>query len=357
MSLVILRVLRSFEKNILKNPKGVLCFMKKFFALFTIVALLAVAGSAFAATPTVSFSPSPLSVTRGGSNSAVVTAAPGNTGGTIESVTLGSDAPSWVDLSGSVSLGYILTETVPSDINLAAGDYTVTLTATESYSAGHASQTATGTGTITITVREASSAEDENDDGTSYSANVADTTVAAISSALGETVQKLPSTVTLTKNSTDPTELVFSDSNTRGVVALPIMTDIPAGTYVLELTLPANMSRVTAVPVLYPNGASSTPVAVKFFGGTNGTTEITDSNVSTLFAPGETVNMVFSVGSDGSFVATSVEAAAAMSNPVLAVTSTQVNPSGPGKSSGGCDAGFTALALAVLGGFIATRRK
>lgn len=329
--------------------------MKKFFALFTVVALLAVAGSAFAANPSVTFSPSSLSVTRGGSNSATVTATPGNTGGEIVNVALGTGAPSWVTLSG-----YVLTATVPSSINLAAGDYTVTVTATESYDvAGHGgSQTATGTGTITITVREASSAEDENDDGTSYSANVADTTVAAISSALGGTdVQKIPSTVTLTSNSTDPTLLVFSDSNTRGVAALPVMTDIQAGTYVLEITLPLTMSRVTAIPVLYPNGASSTPVAVKFFGGTNGTTEITDSNVSTLFAPGATVNMVFTVGSNGSFVATSVEAAAAMSNPVLAVTSTQVNPSGPGKSSGGCDAGFTALALAVLGGFIATRRK
>ncbi len=329
--------------------------MKKFFALFTVVALLAVAGSAFAANPSVTFSPSSLSVTRGGSNSATVTATPGNTGGEIVNVALGTGAPSWVTLSG-----YVLTATVPSSINLAAGDYTVTVTATESYDvAGHGgSQTATGTGTITITVREASSAEDENADGSSYSANVADTTVAAISSALGGTdVQKIPSTVTLTSNSTDPTEWVFSDLNTRGVAALPIMTDIPAGTYVLEITLPLLMSRVTAVPVLYPSGANSTPVAVKFFGGTNGTTEITDSNVSELFAAGETVNMVFTVGSNGSFVATSVEAAAAMSNPVLAVTSTQVNPSGPGKSSGGCDAGFTALALAVLGGFIATRRK
>ena len=36
---------------------------------------------------------------------------------------------------------------------------------------------------------------------------------------------------------------------------------------------------------------------------------------------------------------------------------TPINPVNPGSSGGGCDAGFGALALAVLGAFMVTRRK
>ena len=36
---------------------------------------------------------------------------------------------------------------------------------------------------------------------------------------------------------------------------------------------------------------------------------------------------------------------------------TPVTPVNPGSSGGGCDAGFGALALAVLGAFMVTRRK
>jgi hypothetical protein len=345
-------------KNYIKSPKGVLCFMKKFFALFTIVALLAVAGSAFAANPTVTFSPSSLTVTRGGSNFATVTTTAAN-GGTLSAAQLVS-APDWVKL-----LGTTLTATVESDANLAATDYTATVSVVETYTetdtAGHSSQkTATGEASITITVANVADDSGTNTDGSAYDTSVSSQELDAMASLLGDgaSVQALPDTVTVTANPNSASTMTFSDTTTKGVVSLPIMEDVPAGTYSIKVTLPASVPTITSLPDLYPNGPDGGSVTVKFFVSNNGSLV---AATTSDFVGGAELYVVFTVGASGNFEdasaeASDVEAAASLTNPVLAAK-VSGSSGGPGKSGGGCDAGFTALALAVLGGFIASRRK
>lgn len=331
--------------------------MKRFFALFTIVALLAVAGSAFAANPTVTFSPSSLTVTRGGSNSATVTLTAAN-GGTLGTPQL--SGPEWVKL-----LGTTLTATVASDANLAATDYTAIVSVVETYTetdtAGHSSQkTATGEASITITVTNAADDSGTNTDGSAYDTSVSSQELDAMANLLGDgaSVQALPDTVTVTANPNSASTMTFSDTTTKGVVSLPIMEDVPAGTYSIKVTLPASVPAITSLPDLYPNGPEGGSVTVKFFVSNNGS--LAAATTSDFVGSAE-LYVVFTVGANGNFEnasaeASDVEAAASLTNPVLAAK-VSGSSSGPGKSSGGCDAGFTALALAVLGGFIATRRK
>lgn len=331
--------------------------MKRFFALFTVVALLTVAGSAFAANPTVTFSPSSLTVTTGGSNSAGVTATAAN-GGTLSVPTLGS-APSWVSLVGNIL-------TAEAGASVTAGTYSATVSVTETYTttdtAGHArQQTATGEATITITVSAPAVDSGSNIDGSAYDTSVSNQELAQMATALGlgTTVQALPDTVTVTANPNPASTMTFSDTSTKGVVSLPIMENVPAGTYSIKVTLPASVPAITSLPDLYPNGPDNGSVTVKFFVSENGILEAADTSD---FVAGATLYVVFTVGADGNFEnasldASSVDATTSLLNPVLAAKVSGGSTGGLGSSGGGCSAGFTALALAVLGGFIASRRK
>lgn len=126
--------------------------MKKFLALLVTVAMLLVAGSAMAADPTLTLSPTTATVQAGGTAQTVTaTATAGHPGGVMGAVAVsGAD---WVTVSGT-------TITVAPDKSVRAGSYPVTVTAIETYTdsaAGHAStRTATATATLNVTVTQAS---------------------------------------------------------------------------------------------------------------------------------------------------------------------------------------------------------
>ncbi|MBQ3449218.1 MAG: hypothetical protein IJG34_04905, partial [Synergistaceae bacterium] len=125
--------------------------MKKVFALFMVSALLAFAGSAFAADPVITASPSSVTILPGASATVALSATNPN-GGTLGAFSVtGGTASAWASVSGSA-----LTITAPATATQ-GGSYTVTVSVTETYTesdtAGHASsRTATGTATINVTV-------------------------------------------------------------------------------------------------------------------------------------------------------------------------------------------------------------
>lgn len=116
-------------------------------------------------------------------------------------------------------------------------------------------------------------------------------------------------------------------------------------------------------PVTLGEGAKTVKV-FSYTGNSISELKPSDINSSAGFTYNGTVYLAFAVGTDA---VTDIEAANIPTlNPTLAVkrlfpaTTPQTptnNPTGPGDSSGGCSTGFAALALAVLGSFIATRKK
>lgn len=119
--------------------------MKKVFALFMVIALLAVTGSAFAAELVVNADD--VTVKAGSSRSSTVTAEKAHDEGKLEyEMTSGLE---WATFSGS-TVTFSPTTSVP------AGNYTVTVRATETYTpgdnAGHSPVITTGEKIITVTV-------------------------------------------------------------------------------------------------------------------------------------------------------------------------------------------------------------
>ncbi|MBQ9594802.1 MAG: hypothetical protein IJR35_02965, partial [Synergistaceae bacterium] len=122
--------------------------MKKLFALFLVVAMLSVAGTAMA---TVTVSPDKVSVAAGSTATVVVTVAPGDGYVVVGTPTA---SVSWVTFTSSSDSGYTFTAAPTASVG--AGDYTVTFTATESLDVtGHSASVVTETGTATITVTNA----------------------------------------------------------------------------------------------------------------------------------------------------------------------------------------------------------
>ena len=122
--------------------------MKKLFALFMVVAMLSVAGTAMAVTVTAS--PSDVSVTLGSTATSTISATAAH-GGTL-SYSLSSTAP-WATLSGT-------TVTFSPSSSAATGYFTVTVTATETFTsgdvAGHSTTvTESATANIYVTVSKA----------------------------------------------------------------------------------------------------------------------------------------------------------------------------------------------------------
>jgi hypothetical protein len=331
--------------------------MKRFFALFTVVALLTVAGSAFAANPTVTANPSSVTVTVGGREEVAITATAGNNGGTLGafSVTGGAGAT----VSGSGGSG-ILTLAPTS-----AGIFAVTVSVTETYQesgiGGHIeSKTAPGSVTVSVTVNAAYQGEPEGDAETGMlDANVPEAAVQALAEKLGGSVKPLDTNVEFSKNKSDLTPgQTFSDSEGNQSVCLgvlPNMTGLSDGVYLVKYTFPSVLGsslNVTGSLKLLANGKM---VSVKAFDMKYDAIE-DFSNVA-----GKEVYLAFKVD-DGTIVDNvslgDVNAAFDLVDPLLVASKSGGGSShNPGSSGGGCSAGFTALALAVLGGFIASRRK
>ena len=118
--------------------------MKKLFALFMVVAMLSIAGTAMAADTTLTASRSKLSMTAGGTETVTLTATAGH-GGQLSAITV--SGASWATVSGNT---LILAPT-------AAGTYTLNAAVTETYTegdaAGHATPvTVTSTANASIAV-------------------------------------------------------------------------------------------------------------------------------------------------------------------------------------------------------------
>jgi hypothetical protein len=342
-------------KNYIKSPKGVLCFMKKFFALFTIVAVLAVAGSAFAADPVVTATTSRVEVNLTGEakTESVSLSATNPNGGTI-TWTASALGGITATLASETGLTNTLTITVPAD---ATGNPTVEVSVNERWSdtAGHTG--ATGSTTISVVIYSPNPPAPTADSG-GMSKEVP-------SNVLNELVgEELPDTVTFGTSPHSSTADISMGDGTTPVAALPPMKGLPdnGGPYVVAITFGTISDTLTAVPALYPNGSNSDPVAVSLYVDVNGTlTQVTNENVGILIRSHTTAYMKFKIINRvivGAFMGEVLASTVDISDPILAASSgSSPSPAGPGKSGGGCDAGFTALALAVLGGFIATRRK
>lgn len=330
--------------------------MKRFFALFTVVALLAVAGSAFAANPTVTANPSSVTVTVGGREEVAITATAGNNG-TLGAFSVAGGAGATV--SGSGGSG-ILTLAPTS-----AGTFAVTVSVTETYQesdvSGHTeAKTATGSVTVSVTVNAAYQGEPEGDEETGVlDANVPEAAVQALAEKLGGSVKPLDASVKFSENESDVTPgQTFSDSEGNQIVCLgvlPNMTGLSDGVYLVKYTFPSGLGSSLNVTGSLKLSANGKVVSVKAFD--------TDYNAIEDFSnvAGKEVYLAFKV--DGDTIVDNVSlgdvnAAFNLVDPLLVASKSGGGSShNPGSSGGGCDAGFTALALAVLGGFIATRRK
>lgn len=123
--------------------------MRKVFALFMVSALLAFAGSAFAADPVITASPASVTILPGLPIAVSLSATTPNNGTLGAFSVTGGTAASWASLSGS-------TVTITAPAEATPGSYTVTVSVTETYvvsdSGGHTTQTATGTATINVVV-------------------------------------------------------------------------------------------------------------------------------------------------------------------------------------------------------------
>ena len=151
--------------------------MKKFFALFIVIALLAVTGSAFAADPvppTVSLSTSLVTITREqafAGATITITATPQNRGDITDYALDGSA----YDASLSGRIVTIPGMTAEETNALTAGSTSFTVTATETYitrndSGGHVTATINGTATFVVTVLDpAPTPTPDPDSGTSSS--------------------------------------------------------------------------------------------------------------------------------------------------------------------------------------------
>lgn len=124
--------------------------MKKLFALFMVVAMLSVAGAAVAASPSISASETSVILTAGKTSSVAVSVEAGH-GGRMSAIT--ATGPAWATVSGN-------TLTLAPASTVAAGNYTVMLSATETFSAsdvaGHSTlMTETAVKPIAVTVMAA----------------------------------------------------------------------------------------------------------------------------------------------------------------------------------------------------------
>lgn len=110
----------------------------------------------------------------------------------------------------------------------------------------------------------------------------------------------------------------------------------------------------------FPNNVAGEPdQTAKFFKEESG--KLVDLTVADVFGATSRYTrgyVAFQLSAAATKPAVATDVKKATTNPDPTPTPTPFNPgANPGSSSGGCDAGFSVLALAVLGGFMVTRRK
>lgn len=142
------------------------------------------------------------------------------------------------------------------------------------------------------------------------------------------------------------------------VAKLPRLKNVEAGTYIAKISFDNTPrdAQTYGAPTLYPYG-------VKANGAATDATVYAISNNQAYEVPGSAIYdgmnayLVVTVGTNGVAVAdTDVNAAVStIDRPTIAVKLNNVI--GVGSSSGGCSAGSAVLALALLGTFIAARKK
>ena len=162
------------------------------------------------------------------------------------------------------------------------------------------------------------------------------------------------------------TETAYMTANNLVYVcSLPKLSGIANGSYIAEITFDNTPSAdQVGAPTFYPNGVSASGAAAsKVYVWSNGApVEITADNAKANIAQNRLAYLVFTVANNAVTTSDFGAAEASLSEPSIVVkaTNTQPGPDTPGSvggSGGGCSAGGFALALAVLGSFIVTRKK
>lgn len=230
---------------------------------------------------------------------------------------------------------------------------------------------ATGTTEQSVELETITTITETVNSTSTFSPVVADERVRdAVTAAYGKTVSELPyTTASTTKTwsaSTEETSYMTAN-NLVFVSSLPVLENIPDGTYIAAITFDNTPSRaVVGAPKFYPNGVSATGAATsaKIYTYANGSaTEVTASNAKSVITNGRAAYLVFEVANSAVATADFEASAVTLNKPAIAVVNTASTPvspdepSGVGGSSGGCSTASAALALAVLGTFIATRKK
>lgn len=196
--------------------------------------------------------------------------------------------------------------------------------------------------------------------------------LAAISNDYGKPVKELPydaASTTVTWAATADEKAYMTAQSMDFVCSLPVLNVVSDGVYVANIKFDNTPSASTfTAPMFYPNGVNASGLAKStlYTISDGSATKVTDANAKDIVVNGRSVYLVFEVVNN--VVAADFEAAAVtLSKPALVVKETSTTPTptptpsgdiyGVGSSSGGCSAGSAVLALALLGTFIAARKK
>ena len=235
---------------------------------------------------------------------------------------------------------------------------------------------ATGTTTKTVELETVTTVTETVNSTTTFSPVVSDArVVSAVSDKYGKTVKELPYTTASTTKawsaSTEETSYM-TNNNLVFVSSLPVLENIPDGVYIAAITFDNTPSRENVgAPKFYPDGVSATGAATsaKIYTYANGSaTEVTAANAKSVVTNGRAAYLVFEVANGAVATADFEASAVTLNKPAIVVSNTNSDNNGGngennedplpvGGSSGGCSAGSAVLALAVLGTFIATRKK
>lgn len=203
--------------------------------------------------------------------------------------------------------------------------------------------------------------------GKNFTVAVGSADKTALESYIGVSLDTLPASTT----SSDQTPLTMGalhdDSYYYDEVALiPVLQNMAPNSgdhkYVVAFKYEQQYPSVFTIagaPAFYPNGVSQAANGTVYAIDYSGTAPAPRTAVAGDTTDGKTGFLVFSVTSDNA-IATFSAANASFTDPRLIARTTYEYGSGvPGvsSSSGGCSAGTAALALAVLGSFILTRKK
>ena len=199
--------------------------------------------------------------------------------------------------------------------------------------------------------------------GKNFTVHVGAANKAALASFTGLSLDEIPVT-TVSSDQTRSGDLYIGTTYVEEVALIPRLQNLPASAaghgYVAAFKYDklVNSRTIISSPLFIPDWTNGN-AAGGVYAITGTTTKVARDAVSGDVYTGNTGYLVFRVSGDT--IAFSA-AAASFADPRLVAASATTTPStdypeGTSSSSGGCSAGSAALALAVLGSFILTRKK